>query len=45
MTMLELISPNGTHTEIAVEDLQAFIQHFGPLPDGWTTQKAQQNAE
>jgi hypothetical protein len=39
--MLELVSPNGTHTEISVDDLRAFIEIFGPLPDGWTTQKAQ----
>jgi hypothetical protein len=36
--MLELISPSGIHTEIEAEELQAFVQHFGPLPDGWAVQ-------
>lgn len=40
--MLQLISPSGVKTELAVEDLQWYVQRFGPLPDGWTVEALQQ---
>ena len=41
--MLCLTSPSGVKTELEAQDLQWYVQRFGPLPNGWTVERTNDN--
>jgi hypothetical protein len=38
---LQVISPGGSVVDLSVEELQSYVQIYGPLPNGWTVQEVE----